>query len=111
MHIIYYVDGKRFVTKNYDDIPINQITSFDENTPALENLKTGFKVWCKKRYSYHRLTGPAKIFSDGTEKFCLNGYYYKTVKEWIVDHPNPDLYFDAIGVLTETDKILWFLQN
>jgi hypothetical protein len=107
---IYYIDGKKFIANDYDDIPWLKISSPDEQTPAFKGY-SGRIYWCKKGNILHRLMGPAKILSDGTEKFCLNGYYYKTVKEWIKDHPNPDLYFDAIGVFTETDKVLWFLQN
>jgi hypothetical protein len=107
---VYYIDGKRYTTNDYDSIPWLEFSSPDENTPALENLKTGFKVWCKRGSIYHRLTGPAKIWSDGTEKFCLNDKKYDNVKDWLKDHPNPELYFDAIG-LNETERVLWFLQN
>jgi hypothetical protein len=64
----------------------------------------------KKGGKHHCLIGPARIFSTGDIWFYLNGRYYENIKEWIKDHPNPDLYFDAIG-LNATDKILWFLQN
>jgi hypothetical protein len=59
----------------------------------------------------HRLTGPARIWPDGFGEFYLNYNYYENVHDWLKDHPNPDLYFNAIGIKTETDKILWFLQN
>jgi hypothetical protein len=108
---VYYIDGEKFTTKYYAKIPFMHVTSLNENTPAVENLKTGYKVWSKKGFIWHRLTGPARIFPDGKEQFWLNDKSYENVKEWIKDHPNPDLYFDAIGVFTETDKVLWFLQN
>jgi hypothetical protein len=108
---IYYIDGERFTTDDRGEVLNDYVSSPDEDTPAFENLLLGFKVWCLKGLILHRLTGPARILSDGSYTFCLNGNYYKTVKEWIKDHPNPDLYFNTIGILTETDKILWFLQN
>jgi hypothetical protein len=110
MHIIYYVDGKQYKTDYYSNVPWEDISSPDENTPAIENLETGLKFWCKKQFFRHRLTGPARIRSDGKEEFYLNEKRYENIREWINDHPNPDLYFNALG-MTETDKVLWFLQN
>ena len=108
--LIYYIDGEKFISDDVH-IPWLEISSPNENTPAFEHLEIDYKYWCEKGYKRHRLIGPAHIRSDGSKFFFLNGKKYKNVKEWIKDHPNPDLYFDAIGVLTETDKILWFLQN
>jgi hypothetical protein len=110
MRYIYYIDGEKFTTDNYYDIPRYKISSPDEQTPALENILTGKKFWCLKSWQNHRLTGPAIINKDGHERFYLNGIYYPTIREWINEHPNPDMYFDALG-MNETDKILWFLQN
>jgi hypothetical protein len=109
--IIYYIDGEKFTSDNSDEISIRKISSPNENTPAWENTKTGEKLWCEKGFIWHRLTGPAEITSDGREEFWLDKKYYETVKEWINNHPNPDLYFNAIGILTETDKVLWYLKN
>jgi hypothetical protein len=109
--IVYYVDGEKFTTENYDEISIRKISSPNENTPAWENLKTGEKLWMKKGFVRHRLTGPAEITSDGREEFWLYKKYYENVKDWINNHPNPDLYFNAIGILTETDIVLWDLKN
>jgi hypothetical protein len=111
MRFIYYIDGEKFTTNNYDEVPIYEISFLDENTPALEDLKTGHKRWCFKGRILHRLTGPAHIADNGVEDFWLNGIYYRRIKEWIKVHPNPDLYFDAIGIKTETDKVIWYLQN
>jgi hypothetical protein len=108
MTYIYYIDGEKFIS---DEIPWDDISSPNEQTPALENLITGVKEWHIKKYIFHRLTGPAHMLSDGRKFFYLNGKRYENIKEWIKDHPNPDLYFDAIGVITETDKVLWFLKN
>jgi hypothetical protein len=110
MKYIYYIDGKKFTTHN-GYIPWSKFSSPDENTPAWENLSTGFKLWCRRVRILHRLTGPAKIFPDGKKEFWLDEKHYQTIKEWINNHPNPDLYFHNIGVFTETDKVLWFLQN
>jgi hypothetical protein len=110
MRYIYYIDGQKFITNNHDEIPHYEFSSPNENTPAYENLKTGQKLWCLKGYRWHRLTGPALIHRTGCD-YWIEGEYYETVKEWLTDHPNPDLYFHNIGVFTETDKILWFLQN
>jgi hypothetical protein len=108
---VYYIDGERFKIKNYYKIPFSKVSSLNEQTPAIEGLADGFKSWCLKNRYLHRLTGPAIIGSDGFGKFWLNNKVYENVKDWIKDHPNPDLYFNAIGLFTETDKILWFLQN
>jgi hypothetical protein len=110
--IIYYIDGKKFTTNDkWATLSRYHLSSPDEQTPAYENLETGLKLWSLKGQICHRLTGPAIIRSDGSEEFHLNGFYYKNVKEWIKNHPNPDLYFHNIGIFTETDKVLWFLQN
>jgi hypothetical protein len=110
MNFIYYVDGEKYTTDDYDEIPLDDISSPDESTPAYENLSNGFKFWCLKGRIWHRLTGPAYV-DNGIERFYLKDQRYENVKEWIKDHPNPDLYFHNIGVFTETDKVLWFLQN
>jgi hypothetical protein len=34
----------------------------------------------------------------------------KEINDWLKEHPNPDLYFDAIG-LNEADRVLYFLKN
>jgi hypothetical protein len=107
---VYYIDGEQFKTKYYSKIPFINVSSLNENTPAYESLTDYYKEWCKKGRIWHRLTGPARIFSNGREEFYLNDKKYKTVKEWINDHPNLDLYFDALG-MNETDRVLWFLQN
>jgi hypothetical protein len=110
MAYVYYVDGEKFTTDDADVIPWDKLSSPDENTPAYEDLSDGYKFWCLANQSCHRLTGPAVIFSDGNKWFCLNDKKYDNVKEWIKDHPNPDLYFDAID-LNETERVLWFLKN
>jgi hypothetical protein len=107
---VYYIDGKKFTTDNKDGINFYDISSPNEDIPAFEDLYDGYKSWFEKKVIWHRLTGPARIWFDGTKEFYLNGIGYSSIKEWINDHPNPDLYFDKIG-LNETDKILWFLQN
>jgi hypothetical protein len=112
MTLIYYIDGEKYTTDTTSHrFDSNHISSPDENTPAFENLLTGIKFWCEKDEVFHRLTGPARIFPDGSEYFYINGKFYENVNDWLKDHPNPDLYFDTIGIFTETDKVLWFLQN
>ena len=111
MKFIYYVDGKKYTTNNADNIPWDKISSPDENTPAYEYRLTSEKLCCGKGTIYHRLNGPAFIGSDRSVEFWINNTYYDNIKEWIKDHPNPDFYFHKIGIFTETDKVLWFLQN
>jgi hypothetical protein len=111
MTYIYYIDGEKFTTNKLGNIPDTYVCSPDEQTPAWENTLNGLKYWCLKGRIFHRLTAPAVIRSDGLEQFWLNGKHYNNIREWIKDHPNPDLYFDAIGLKTETDKVLWYLQN
>jgi hypothetical protein len=38
--IIYYVDSEKFITDDYNKIPWKEVSSPDENTPAIQNLKT-----------------------------------------------------------------------
>jgi hypothetical protein len=110
MRYIYYIDDEKFTTDDKNEIPWEEISSPNEDTPAIQQLNSKYKLWCKKGFIGHRLTGVALIRTDGTEYFYLNDKRYENIKEWINNHPNPDLYFDALG-MTETDKVLWFLQN
>jgi hypothetical protein len=108
---IYYVDGEKFTTDDYDEVPKYDVSSPDENTPAYESLEIGTKVWCKKGWRLYRLIGPAVVYINGDYNFWLDGKYYgKDINAWLKNHPNPDIYFDAIG-LSETERVLWFLQN
>jgi hypothetical protein len=110
MTYIYYVDGDKFKTKNYNSIPFSKVSSLNEETPAIEGLSDNYKLWCLKGWTPHRLTGPAYINTNGVKEYWLNGERYNNIKEWIKNHPNPDLYFDTIG-LNATERVLWFLQN
>jgi hypothetical protein len=84
--------------------------SLDENTPALIHPLNGIKFFYKNGQK-HRLTGPAVIKVNYSSEFWLDGKFYGNIHSWFKDHPNPDLYFNAIGIFTETDKVLWYLQN
>jgi hypothetical protein len=106
---VYYIDGERFTTVNVKLINFNIVSSPNDDIPAFEDLSDGYKSWFLKEVVWHRLTGPARIYSDGIKEFYLYGRYYPTIRAWIKDHPNPDLYFNALG-MSETDKILWYLQ-
>jgi hypothetical protein len=110
MRYIYYIDGEKFTTDR-EDIPWEDIYSPNDNTSAFENLLTGHKIWCKRGFIRHCLIGPATIWPDGSEYFFINGEPYENIHDWLKDHPNPTLYFHKIGVFTETDKVLWYLQN
>jgi hypothetical protein len=107
----YYIDGEKFTTDIFDKIPRNNISSPNENIPAIEDTLTGEKLWCNEKDFWHRLTGPAYICPDRNEFFYLNGQFYENIHDWLKDHPSPDLYFNAIGIFTETERVLWFLQN
>jgi hypothetical protein len=110
MKYIYYIDGEKFTTNKRNKVP-DYISSPDDNTPALVLTETGHKEWRNSYFKIHRLIGPAIIIPNiQKEYFCLNNKHYENVNEWLKDHPNPDLYFDALG-MTATDRILWFLQN
>jgi hypothetical protein len=118
MLYVYYIDNEKFTTDNKDEIPWYTISSPNQETPSLEVLefsknsyKSFMKVWVLKKFIRHRLTGPARVFSSGIEQFWLNDKLYENVHSWLKAHPNPDLYFHKIGIFTETDKILWYLQN
>jgi hypothetical protein len=83
MTCVYYIDGKSFITENYNKIHWKEISSLDENTPAYENLKTGKKLWSLKGHLWHRLTGPAIILSDGSEDYYLNDKLYENIHDWL----------------------------
>jgi hypothetical protein len=100
--IIYYIDGKKYTTDDWNEMSFDDISSPNENTPAIEYLKTGNKIWCLKGYILHRLIGPARIFSDGREEFCLNGKYYHTIYTWLKEHPNQDNAFQVEMLLKYT---------
>jgi hypothetical protein len=99
---IYYIDGKRFTTDDPRKIPLNDISAPDENTPAYQNINTGYKVWYKKGLILHRLNGPARIYFDGTKEFYLNGKYYKNIHKWLKEHPNQDNAFQIEMLLKYT---------
>jgi hypothetical protein len=90
MSFVFYIEGNEFTTQNFWKVPINQVSSPNDETPAIENLRTGHKFWCEKGWKFHRLTGPAVITGDGYKKFCLNGEYYENVRDWLKEHPNQD---------------------
>jgi hypothetical protein len=99
---VYYIDGENYITENYDEIPRYKISSPDENTPAFENLKNGQKIWCEKWCIYHRLTGPARFYSDEIYQFWLNGKSYVNVNDWLKDHPNQSNAFQIEMLLKYT---------
>jgi hypothetical protein len=99
---VYFIDGEKYKTNNYVDIPLYDISSPDENTPAFENLEIGRKIWCEKDWKLHRLTGPAIIDKDGKERFYLNGLYYENIHDWLKDHPNQDNTFQIEMLLKYT---------
>jgi hypothetical protein len=90
MNYIYYVDGKKYKTKEGYKIPFDKISSPDENTPAYEDLESGEKIWTEKGRIWHRLTGPAIIWPDGSYDFYLNDKKYQNIHDWLKDHPNQD---------------------
>jgi hypothetical protein len=94
---IYYIDGKKYTTNNEEEVNWgDNISSPDENTPAFENTNTGYKIWCKIDWIWHRLTGPAFIISStDINDFCLNGLYYKNINDWLKQHPNQDNTFQV----------------
>jgi hypothetical protein len=90
MRYIYYIDGKKFKTDNYQKIPWFDISSPNENTPAIQELNSEFKIWCKKSRFMHRLNGPAGISPTGTKYFYLNDKGYVDIQTWLKAHPNQD---------------------
>jgi hypothetical protein len=103
MKYIYYVDGEKFTSDNLDEIPHYDISSPNENTPGFENLEIGRKIWCKKKWIIHRLSGPAIIDKDGNERFYLNGeFYIDNVILWLKHHPNQDNTFQIEMLLKYT---------
>jgi hypothetical protein len=100
---MYYIDGKKYTTNDWNEIPRYELSSPDENTPALEDLETGYKYWCKKGKFLHRLTGPASINNkDNSGAFWLNGNYYYNFHDWLKVHPNQDNAFQVEMLLKYT---------
>jgi hypothetical protein len=102
MTYIYYIDDKTFTSDILDVIPFYKISSPDENTPALEDLKTGYKYWCLKGWKIHRLTGPARICPNGSYDFFLNDKKYTNIHDWLKDHPNQTNAFQVEMLLKYT---------
>jgi hypothetical protein len=71
MTYVYYIDGERFITNYFKNIPFLKISSPNEETPAWRCALTGKKVFCLKGYRYHRLTGPAIYWASGDYSFGL----------------------------------------
>ena len=107
MNYTYYTKLGKFQTNNGNAIPWDKLHSPNEETPALE-LSNGFKQW-RFEGNYHRLSGPARIWSEG-ERFFLNGFLYN-FNEWVANHPNIDIYLDAIGMTDITEKVIWLLKH
>jgi hypothetical protein len=100
--IIYYIDGEKFLTEDNSVIPLLEISSPNERTPAFENLESGFKFWCLNGGIHHRLTGPAFIWDDGRVRFYLNDKRYDNVNDWLKVHPNQDNAFQVEMILKYT---------
>jgi hypothetical protein len=98
--IIFYIDGKKYTSKT--NIPWLKVSSPDENTPAYENLVSGFKYWCEKGEIDHRLTGPSTIWADGYLEYWLNGKKYKNIHDWLKEHPNQSNAFQIEMLLKYT---------
>jgi hypothetical protein len=96
----YYINGEKFTTDNYREIPEYEISSPNEQTPAYER-SDGIKFWCKKGHILHRLTGPTCISPDGYY-FYLNNKIYYNVKDWLKDHPNQTNAFQVEMLLKYT---------
>jgi hypothetical protein len=95
MTYIYYIDGEKFTTDHQIKTPWGDISSPNEDTPAIEDLKSEYKFWCEKGDIAHRLTGPAYISNNGTKSFYLNNKHYDNVTDWLKDHPNQDNAFQV----------------
>jgi hypothetical protein len=81
---IFYIDGRKLVSDNYEDILWGFISSPDENTPAFEDLTTNEKLWCEKGFIMHRLDGPARLWSDETMLFYINDKcYFSNIHDWL----------------------------
>ncbi len=99
MTFIYYVDGKKFTKNKWRDVPKYEISSPDENTPAVQLLNSEYKLWCKRGWFWHRLTGPAVITDQGNEQFWLHDKPYENIHDWLMEHPNQDNTFQVEMIL------------
>jgi hypothetical protein len=99
---IYYVDGEKFTSDNFHEIPWGEISSPDEQTPAYEDLLNGYRSWVKKGGDFHRLTGPARTWIEGDVQFWLNGIDYINVYDWLKEHPNKSEAFHVEMLLKYT---------
>jgi hypothetical protein len=105
MTYIYYIDGEKYTTDDHDKVPIYKISSPDEQTPAFEDLETGYKYWCLQGWIFQRLTGPARIYSEihsDVEEFWLNDKKYTNIHDWLKAHPNQDNAFQIEMLLKYT---------
>jgi hypothetical protein len=102
MSYIYYIDGEKFTTVIPYIIPVFKISSPNENTPALENLSTGYKRWCEKGYILHRLNGPSIINPNKPYWFHIKNVRYKNIHDWLLNHPIQDNAFQVEMLLKYT---------
>ncbi len=127
----YWTKNGKFETENWDSILFEELHSPNNDTPALID-QFGNKFYCcngvyhrekdlpaleyengKKEWYYngnqHRLSGPWLDNEEDTI-YCLYGKSYYNINSWLKNHPDPDIYFDAIG-MNETERVLWYLKN
>jgi hypothetical protein len=97
MNFIYTTKEGIFETNDWTTIPLSNLHSFNDE-PSFEDLKNGYKEW-KFEGNWHRESGPAVIYSDGSYFFYLNDIYYENVKDWLKDNPNQDKAFQVMMIL------------
>lgn len=98
--IRYTTKQGNFETNNHSEIPLDKLQSLNDE-PAIENLIIGYKAWHFEG-KCHRETGPAVIWSDGKYEFWLNGKWYKNINDWLENHINKDIIFQAFMRLKYT---------
>lgn len=86
-----------FETNYKFKIPWDELHSLNDE-PAFEDLSIGSKGWCFEG-KWHRETGPAKTWANGTYSFWLNGIWYENINDWLEHHPNQDKAFQVMMIL------------
>ena len=91
---IYYTKEGKFETDEHSKIPIHLLHSPNDETPAMEDNYNDKRWFFEGKV--HRLNGPALIFGTGGKQYYLNGKHYSKFEEWLQNHPNQDVTFQAL---------------
>lgn len=110
----YHTKLGLFKTNNWDEIPFYKthhhiredlLQSPEDGTAALY-YSNGKQEWFENGM-LHRLSGPASFYNFQYQFWYLNNKLY-SFKDWILNHPNLQIYYAAIGLTNKNKQIDFF---